>query len=76
MSVVKELPTLGSVLETSSHSSLNFNAQMSHHYQKNRERLGIAPKSPAYDSDSDADGGASSDSLYGEDITLSATRAP
>ena len=75
INVIKELPgTLGTALETSSHSSLNFNAQMDHRYQQHRERHGIAPKSPGYDSDSGSSTASSEGDLYGEDITLSGTK--
>ena len=61
----KELPIVASALDSSSTSSLNFNAQLANQYQKQRERHGMVPRSRAYDSDSDD---ASSDSLYGEEI--------
>lgn len=73
-SILRELPgTLGSVLETSSHSSGHFNTMLEHSYNRERERMGLRPpKSPAYDSDSDQP--SSDDELAGEDITLSATK--
>lgn len=67
LNTVNELPQVASMLDSSSHSSLNFTAQAATKYQQARERHGLMPRSPAYDSDSD---GASSDSLYGEDIPM------
>jgi hypothetical protein len=80
-SIIQELPgTLGSVLETSSHSSGNFHTLAEHTYNKERERMGLGLAdsgrrrvlSPGYDSDSCE--ASSDDSLAGEDLTLSATK--
>lgn len=70
------------MLDSSSHSSGNFNALATHTYHKERERMGLGlglvggrvPRSPGYDSDSCDP--SSDDELAGEDLVLSATKAP
>jgi hypothetical protein len=70
LSVLHQLPAAAHVLDSSSHSSLNFRAQAETKYQEARERHGLNPQSRTYDSDSD---GRSEDSLYGEDIAVNTT---
>lgn len=71
LSVLHQLPSAAhAILDTSSHSSLNFKAQAETKYMEARERHGLNPKSRAYDSDSD---GHSEDSLYGEEIAVNTT---
>lgn len=70
LSVLHQLPATAHVLDSSSHSSLNFNAQAATKYMEARERHGLNPKSRTYDSDSD---GHSEDSLYGEEIAVNTT---
>jgi hypothetical protein len=67
VATINQLPAMSTTMDTSTNSALSFTAQAATRYQEAKERHGLVPSSPAYDSDSDG-GGNSSDDLYGEDL--------